>query len=97
MQLFFKRCLDIAVAATLIVLLSPLIVCVAAMVRLKLGAPVIFRQRRIGRDEIPFDMLKFRTMTEARDATGALLPDAARLTKFGLWLRATSLDELPEL
>lgn len=97
MQLFFKRCLDIAVAATLIVLLSPLIVCVAAMVRLKLGAPVIFRQRRIGRDEIPFDMLKFRTMTGARDATGALLPDAARLTKFGLWLRATSLDELPEL
>jgi lipopolysaccharide/colanic/teichoic acid biosynthesis glycosyltransferase len=66
-------------------------------VRGKLGSPVFFRQRRPGRHGRIFEMVKFRTMTEARDASGELLPDAVRLTSFGKWLRATSLDELPEL
>jgi lipopolysaccharide/colanic/teichoic acid biosynthesis glycosyltransferase len=70
---------------------------VALAVRLKLGPPVLFRQRRPGLHGEPFDLLKFRTMLEARDAAGQSLPDASRLTPFGRWLRSTSLDELPEL
>ena len=97
MQKILKRGFDFVVALTLLQLLWPLLLLLAVVVRLKLGAPVLFRQTRIGRGDQPFDMIKFRTMTEARDATGALLPDAMRLTPFGRWLRATSLDELPEL
>ena len=70
---------------------------VALLVRVKLGAPVFFRQKRPGKGTAVFELIKFRTMTDQRDAAGNLLPDAVRLTPFGRWLRATSLDELPEL
>jgi sugar transferase EpsL len=75
----------------------PVLATLALLVRLKLGRPVLFLQQRPGMHGQPFMLAKLRTMTDARDATGALLPDAARLTPFGRWLRATSLDELPEL
>ena len=75
----------------------PVLAIVAMLVRLKLGAPVFFRQKRPGRGARIFEMIKFRTMTDARDAGGQLLPDAVRLTPFGKFLRSTSLDELPEL
>jgi len=75
----------------------PLIAGLAVLVRLKLGAPVFFRQRRPGRNGQLFELIKFRTMTSARDSSGRLLPDAQRLTGFGRWMRASSLDELPEL
>lgn len=80
-----------------LLLLSPLLLVVAFLVRWRLGAPVLYRQQRPGYRVRPFWLLKFRTMTDARDATGALLPDAQRLTPLGRWLRATSIDELPEL
>lgn len=92
-----KRALDLIIALLGIVILSPIILLVAFLVRVLLGAPVIFRQQRPGYKERPFYLLKFRTMTEARDASGRLLPDSARLTGFGRFLRAWSLDELPEL
>ena len=92
-----KRLLDFKFALLgLLVLGLPLLV-LAVLVRLKLGAPVLFRQQRPGRDGKPFEILKFRTMTDRRDADGELLPDAERLTPFGRALRRTSLDELPEL
>ena len=77
--------------------MSPLLLAVAALVRLRLGAPVLFRQERVGRGERIFRLLKFRTMTDARDAAGRLLPDELRLTPLGLGLRRWSLDELPQL
>ena len=87
-----------ALALALLVVASPLLVAIATVVRSQLGSPVLFHQVRIGKDEVPFTMWKFRTMTDARDpSTGELLPDAERLGRFGRWLRATSLDELPEL
>ena len=92
-----KRLLDIAVAAVALIALAPLIALVALLVRRRLGAPVIFAQQRLGLDGRPFAVRKFRTMTDARDVAGNLLPDAERLTSFGIFLRATSLDELPEL
>jgi lipopolysaccharide/colanic/teichoic acid biosynthesis glycosyltransferase len=92
-----KRILDLALVLPALALLSALLVLVGILLRLKLGSPVLFRQVRPGRDGKPFTMLKFRTMTEARDAQGELLPDAERLTPFGRFLRSTSLDELPEL
>jgi len=79
------------------VLLSPVGALVALLVRFKLGAPVLFRQQRPGLHGRPFTLYKFRTMTDARDAEGALLPDAEHLTSFGRFLHSTSLDELPEL
>lgn len=96
-----KRILDIACATAAIVVFSPLYLDVAALVKLKLGSPVLFTQDRpglIGKDgkETVFKMYKFRTMTDERDENGELLPDDVRLTKFGKWLRNTSLDELPE-
>ena len=96
-----KRILDIACATAAIVVFSPLYLGVAALVKLKLGNPVLFTQDRpglIGKDgkETVFKMYKFRTMTDERDENGELLPDDVRLTKFGKWLRNTSLDELPE-
>jgi len=92
-----KRLLDLGLVAVSLPLTLPLMALVALIVRLRLGAPVLFRQQRPGLDDRPFALLKFRTMTEARDASGALLPDAERLTGTGRFLRSTSLDELPEL
>lgn len=93
---YFKRPIDIMCALAAIVVFSWLYVIVAILVRVKLGSPVLFTQDRPGKDEKIFKLYKFRTMTDARDADGNLLPDEVRLTKFGKMLRATSLDELPE-
>jgi sugar transferase EpsL len=92
-----KRALDLAFLLLGSPLWVPLLAAVALAVRIKLGRPVLFRQVRPGRDERPFELLKFRSMTDARDASGRLLHDAERLTPFGRALRSTSLDELPEL
>jgi sugar transferase EpsL len=92
-----KRTIDVLGSAALLIVLSPVIALVAALVALRLGRPVIFRHERPGRNATPFTLLKFRTMTDARGPDGALLPDEDRLTAFGRRLRATSLDELPEL
>lgn len=94
---FGKRLLDLMISIPALIFLSPVLVTIALLVRLKLGAPVIFRQQRPGRYGQPFTILKFRTLTNARDAEGRLLPDAERLTPFGRFLRQSSLDELPEL
>lgn len=93
----FKRLFDILVAAFLLLLTLPLMLATAVAVHLALGAPVLLRQTRPGKGGAPFLFFKFRTMTEARDDAGRLLPDERRLTPFGRWLRATSLDELPQL
>lgn len=92
-----KRIFDLAAVLVAAPFWLPLLLAVAVLVRIKLGAPVFFRQPRPGRGGRIFQMIKFRSMTDERDAAGALLPDAVRLTAFGRWLRATSLDELPEL
>lgn len=92
-----KRSFDFFAAAGALLLLSPLLIFVAILVRTKLGSPVLFRQLRPGRNGVAFAMLKFRSMTDGRDAGGALLPDAERLTSFGKFLRSSSLDELPGL
>ena len=94
---FIKRPLDIIISLIVIILFSWLYLILAILVRVKLGSPVIFKQARPGKDEKIFKLYKFRTMTDARDADGNLLPDGDRLTKFGKTLRATSLDELPEM
>lgn len=92
-----KRVFDVVAALTALILLSPILIWVALKVRSRLGSPVIFRQRRPGLNGKPFDMIKFRTMLEAYDEHGKPLPNEQRMTPFGKWLRATSLDELPEL
>ena len=92
-----KRLLDLVLTLPLLVLTLPLQAVIALMVRIKLGTPVLFRQKRPGREAKPFEMVKYRTMTDARDERGELKPDAERLTRFGAFLRSTSLDELPEL
>ena len=92
-----KRLFDIAVSGVALLVLAPVLVGLAALVRLKLGRPVLFRQTRPGLDGVPFEMIKFRTMTDQRDESGRLRPDDERLTPFGRFLRATSADELPEL
>lgn len=92
-----KRVFDLLFALIGVVALSPLLAVLALAVRWKLGRPVLFRQLRAGLHGDPFMVLKFRTMTDERDAGGNLLPDERRLTRFGHWLRSTSLDELPEL
>ncbi|MDC0664176.1 sugar transferase [Marinobacter sp. SS21] len=92
-----KRLFDIAVSLFLLIVLSPVLALLAVCVGLKLGRPVLFKQVRPGLQAQPFPMVKFRTMTDQRDANGELLPDSERLTRFGRFLRATSLDELPEL
>lgn len=92
-----KRLVDIVASAAVLVVLSPVLAVTALLVRVKFGSPVLFRQVRPGLDERPFGLIKFRSMTDARDAHGELLPDARRLPPFGRWLRSTSLDELPEL
>lgn len=92
-----KRLFDLFVVILAAPFWLPILAIVAILVRIKLGSPVFFRQKRPGRGAQIFEMIKFRTMTDARDAAGQLLPDAVRLTPFGKFLRATSLDELPEL
>ena len=92
-----KRLLDIVVSAFALLLLAPVFVFVALLILMKLGGPVIFAQVRPGLGGQPFRMFKFRTMTDTRNAEGVLLPDTDRLPDFGIWLRATSMDELPEL
>lgn len=100
---YIKRALDFSLALCAMIVLSPIFLVVAILVRVKLGSPVIFKQERPGKidastgKERIFTLCKFRTMTDAKDADGNLLSDEVRLTKFGQWLRSTSLDELPEL
>lgn len=94
---YIKRMLDFILSFIAVVCLSPLLLILYCLVRVKLGAPVLFRQERPGRGGEIFTLCKFRTMTEKRDENGALLPDEERLTSFGKFLRSTSLDELPEL
>lgn len=94
---YIKRILDILCSLIVLVLFWWLYIILAVLVRIKLGSPILFKQQRPGRNEKIFNMYKFRTMTDARDEHGNLLPDEVRLTKFGMMLRATSLDELPEI
>jgi undecaprenyl phosphate N,N'-diacetylbacillosamine 1-phosphate transferase len=94
---FVKRPMDFLLSLIAIIVLSPVLVIVALLVRLKLGSPILFKQERPGLNEKIFTMYKFRTMTDASDINGDLLPDSVRLTKFGQFLRSISLDELPEL
>ena len=94
---FIKRPLDCFLSTGALVVLSPVMLVTALLVRVKLGSPVLFTQERPGRNEEIFKLYKFRTMTDERDENGALLPDYTRLTKFGKFLRNTSVDELPEL
>lgn len=96
-RVFIKRLFDIIISGTALIILSPVILLLAILVRMKLGSPVIFHQDRPGYHEKIFKLCKFRSMTNERDENGELLPDEVRLTKFGKTLRATSLDELPEL
>ena len=93
---YFKRLLDIVCGLLAIIVFSWLYAIIAVLVRINLGAPVIFRQKRPGKNGKIFEMYKFRSMSNATDSNGVLLPDAQRLTKFGRFLRSTSLDELPE-
>ncbi len=94
---FIKRLMDFVLALISIVFFSPLLIIVAILVRVKLGSPIVFKQKRPGQNEKIFTMYKFRTMTDEIDSNGNLLPDSVRLTKFGMMLRSTSLDEMPEL
>lgn len=94
---FIKRILDIILSFLALVILSPLLILTAFLIRIKLGAPVFFKQLRPGKNEKIFCILKFRTITDAKDENGNLLPDEIRLTRFGQFLRSTSIDELPEL
>lgn len=94
---YIKRRIDFLLALIALIVLSPVLLVVAILVRIKLGKPVLFRQQRPGLNEEIFTIYKFRTMTDARDENGTFLPDEVRLTRFGKVLRSTSLDELPEL
>ena len=94
---YIKRLLDIVLSGAALVILSPVLLITAVLVRIKLGSPVIFTQERPGKDEKVFKLHKFRSMTDARDENGNLLPDKDRLTGFGKKLRSLSIDELPEL
>ena len=96
-RIFIKRLLDFVLSLIALIILSPVILIVAILVKIKLGSPVLFKQERPGKNEKIFRMYKFRTMTDEKDEDGNLLPDDIRLTKFGKILRSTSLDELPEL
>lgn len=94
---YIKRMLDFILSLIALIVLSPLMLIIGLLVRIKLGKPIIFKQKRPGKNEKIFTLYKFITMTDEKDQNGNLLPDAERLTKFGKTLRSTSLDELPEL
>lgn len=94
---YIKRILDLLVSLMALIVLMPLMIIIGVLVRINLGSPIIFKQKRPGKNEKIFTLYKFRTMTDKRDIDGNLLPDEYRLTKFGKMLRSTSLDELPEL
>lgn len=94
---YIKRMLDFILSLIALIVLSPLMLIIGLLVRIKLGEPIIFKQKRPGKNEKIFTLYKFRTMTDEKDEKGNLLPDEQRLTKFGRFLRSTSLDELPEL
>lgn len=94
---YIKRIIDFSLSFIALIILSPIFLIVSILVRIKLGAPVIFKQKRPGLNEKIFTLYKFRTMNDKKDENGNLLPDSERLTKFGKMLRSTSLDELPEL
>lgn len=94
---YIKRPMDIFLSLCAIVVLSPIMLIIALLVRIKLGSPILFKQERPGLNEKTFTLYKFRTMTDKKDENGKLLSDSERLTKFGKMLRSTSLDELPEL
>lgn len=94
---YIKRMLDFILSLIALICLSPVLLIVSILVRTKLGSPIIFKQQRPGKNEKIFTLYKFRTMTDEKDKNGKLLPDSQRLTKFGKFLRSTSLDELPEL
>lgn len=96
-RVFFKRLLDIIISGIALIILSPILILLAILIRIKLGSPVIFTQERPGKKEKIFKLYKFRSMSNATDEKGELLPDELRLTRFGKLLRSTSLDELPEL
>jgi sugar transferase EpsL len=96
-QRAIKRLIDIVIAGTVLLVAAPVMGAVALLIRRRMGSPVIFRQQRPGLNEQPFFLCKFRTMNDARDASGELLPDSQRLTALGRFLRRTSLDELPQL
>lgn len=96
-RVFFKRLLDIIISGTALIILSPVLILLAILIKIKLGSPVIFTQERPGKKEKIFKLYKFRSMSNATDEKGELLPDELRLTRFGKLLRSTSLDELPEL
>src|SRR5690554_2980702 len=96
-QRYLKRPMDFILSLIALIVLSPVLLVTALLVKIKLGSPVIFKQQRPGLNEKIFTMYKFRTMTDERDENGELLPDSVRLTRFGKFLRSTSLDELPEL
>jgi lipopolysaccharide/colanic/teichoic acid biosynthesis glycosyltransferase len=95
--LFFKRAVDLTISAMGLILLSPALLVIAVLIRITMGKPILFRQLRPGMGGRPFKILKFRTMTDLRDAQGRLLPDERRLTRLGRLLRKSSLDELPQL
>lgn len=94
---FFKRLFDVVFSFLALIILSPVLLIIVILVRIKLGSPIIFKQERPGKDEKIFKLYKFRTMTDAKDSKGRLLSDEKRLTRFGRMLRSSSLDELPEL
>lgn len=94
---YFKRPLDFALSSIALIVLSPLMALLALLVRVRLGAPVLFHQQRPGKDEKVFTLSKYRSLTEEKDNNGEYLPDEDRLTAFGAWVRSSSLDELPEL
>lgn len=96
-RVFFKRLFDMIISGVALIILSPVLILLAILIRIKLGSPVFFTQERPGRNERIFKLYKFRSMTNQRDEKGELLPDARRLTDFGRFLRKSSLDELPEL
>ena len=96
-MVFSKRLFDLALTLPAVIVLAPVLTLIAFLARINLGSPVLFAQKRPGFGGKPFWLYKFRTMTDARDAKGELLPDAERLTRFGRFLRSASLDELPEL